>query len=173
MYQSSVNVFRHYLIQLAHITEIAEQADIHNTLYSASLTTGMFALDQQAKTAISFVYRTLCPLANIDIPKREANPDNWLGLKTDIKHALYFIDQLTPEQFSKSHLRTINTKAGFNDLTFNAPDFLNLYALPNFFFHFNMVYAILRQEKINISKGDYDGFHDYPSDFSFLTQEAS
>ena len=41
-------------------------------------------------------------------------------------------------------------------------DFLNLYRLPNFFFHMNMAYANLRAQGMEIGKADFDGLHGYP-----------
>jgi hypothetical protein len=38
---------------------------------------------------------------------------------------------------------------------------LQQYALPNFFFHLSMVYALLRQQGLPLSKADFDGWHVY------------
>jgi len=42
-----------------------------------------------------------------------------------------------------------------------AQGFLQQYALPNFFFHLSLVYALLRQQGLPLSKGDFDGWHVY------------
>ena len=36
------------------------------------------------------------------------------------------------------------------------------YALPNFFFHLSMAYAILRHLGVAVGKPDFDGWHVYP-----------
>jgi len=46
-------------------------------------------------------------------------------------------------------------------------DYYLLYAVPNFFFHLTMVYAIARQAGVPIGKADFDGFHAYPPGFRF------
>ena len=45
-----------------------------------------------------------------------------------------------------------------------------MYALPNFFFHYSMVYAIARQAGVEIGKSDFDGYHDYPVGFTFMSE---
>jgi uncharacterized protein len=44
-----------------------------------------------------------------------------------------------------------------------APEFLLQYGLPNFLFHVTTAYAILRAQGVPVGKGDFDGFHAYPS----------
>jgi hypothetical protein len=62
---------------------------------------------------------------------------------------------------------TVRTTAGFAGLALPGPEFLQLYALPNFFFHYSMVYAIARQAGAPIGKADFDGYHAYPPGFEF------
>jgi hypothetical protein len=42
--------------------------------------------------------------------------------------------------------------------------------VPNFFFHYAMVYAIARQAGVPVGKADFDGYHDYPPQFAFAGQ---
>ena len=59
------------------------------------------------------------------------------------------------------------TAAGFAVLEQTGLEFLQLYGLPNFFFHMTMGYAALRAAGVPLGKADFDGFHFYPEDFSF------
>nr|WP_267874749.1 DUF1993 family protein [Telluria antibiotica] len=43
-------------------------------------------------------------------------------------------------------------------------------AVPNFFFHYSMVYAIARQAAVPVGKSEFDGYHRYPSGFTFAAQ---
>jgi hypothetical protein len=61
----------------------------------------------------------------------------------------------------------IDDKAGFAELVLPANEFLYQYAMPNFFFHLSMVYAIAKQSGLCLSKADFDGYHIYPAGFSF------
>ncbi|WP_188150086.1 DUF1993 family protein [Teredinibacter waterburyi] len=62
-------------------------------------------------------------------------------------------------------------EACFANIEFNGNDYFMMYTLPNFLFHYNMVFAILRKSNITIGKADYDGFHQYPQGFSFVTTD--
>jgi hypothetical protein len=42
-----------------------------------------------------------------------------------------------------------------------------MYAVPNFLFHYAMVYAIARQAGVPVGKSDFDGYHRYPPGFTF------
>jgi hypothetical protein len=46
--------------------------------------------------------------------------------------------------------------------------FLQQYALCYFFFHLSMVYALLRQQGLPLSKGDFDGWHVYQAQIKTL-----
>lgn len=175
MYTSSVKVFFHYLKQLSLLlqeVESAVQAGTHDesTVLQAQLAPGMFSMSHQSQTAIGFSLRTCYPLVGEPIPELPEPPDTLAGLQQHIQKAQDFLNRLRPEQFINAEERTITTKAGFAELELSGSDFLNLYALPNFFFHLSMVYAIQRQQGISIGKSDFDGFHQYPSGFSFLEE---
>jgi hypothetical protein len=42
-----------------------------------------------------------------------------------------------------------------------------MYAVPNFLFHYSMVYAIARQAGGPVGKSEFDGYHRYPPGFTF------
>jgi hypothetical protein len=62
---------------------------------------------------------------------------------------------------------SVQTTAGFAELELPGPEYYQMYAVPNFFFHYSMVYAIARQTGVPIGKSDFDGYHRYPSGFTF------
>ena len=53
------------------------------------------------------------------------------------------------------------------ELDLPAAEYFHMYAVPNFFFHYSMVYAIARQGGVPVGKSDFDGYHRYPSGFTF------
>ena len=63
--------------------------------------------------------------------------------------------------------RLCHDRAGFADIVLPADEYLNLYILPNFYFHFGMAYAIARSQGAPLGKGDFDGSHSYAPGFSF------
>ena len=87
------------------------------------------------------------------------------ALHQQIEKTIEHLKQLPTQRCPPS--RVLIDKAGFNEVSLPADDFITLYITPNFFFHLNMVYAIARHYGVPLSKQDYDGFHGYPLGFSF------
>ncbi|MGY5450916.1 DUF1993 family protein [Agarivorans sp. MS3-6] len=172
LYSASVPVFIHYLGQIAHLLEqmdsfANEQQLAESALLDARLADNMFSLGQQLSTAINFSLRACCPLAREDIVSFNAETLSVDSLRLQVQHSIQYLQQLKTEQFIGAEELRITTTAGFAKLELTGLRYLQLYMLPNFFFHYSMCYAILRQLGCPLSKQDFDGFHLYPSDFSF------
>ncbi|AZZ91650.1 DUF1993 family protein [Hahella sp. KA22] len=171
MYDQSVIVFERYLRRLsAMINRLEAFADIasrQEAILRTSLTPGMFPLVQQVRTAIGFSLRTCYPLAGLEIPETESREDTVVDLRRQIQEAEGYLQALPAHSFTQVAEREIVTTAGFKELRLDGQTFLTQYALPNFFFHLSMVYAILRHCGVPVGKGDFDGFHEYPSGFAF------
>jgi hypothetical protein len=67
------------------------------------------------------------------------------------------LPQSPPTPFADADARVINIKASPRELTFPAPTYLHSFAIPNFYFHMTMAYAILRANGLEIGKGDFLG----------------
>ncbi len=161
-------IYTHYLEQLHKLLEkVEKQSTDDASILNARLRDGMFPLAQQARTAISFSLRACCPLAGLDIVSFNRQETTFKAIQTELQETLEYLRQIPAGSFADYQNRQITTKSGFADHSMSGEDYLHLYTLPNFFFHLSMVYAIARQQGIEVSKGDFDGFHQYPSGFSF------
>lgn len=127
----------------------------------------MFPLLQQAKIAINFSLRCCCPLSNREIISFAEEELTFSAIFNEIKQSLEYLREISDEEFLHMDSTTINTTAGFADLTFSGTDYFLLYCVPNFMFHYCMVYAIARQAGATVGKSDFDGYHQYPLGFSF------
>lgn len=134
----------HYLQQLIKLLQ-----KIPAPCFSAALAPDMFSLAEQARIASNYSLRLYCPLLQ-EVERRR-----------DYLQSLPVVNSLSAE-------RRIQERAGFADLDLTETQFIHHYGLPNFFFHLSMVYAIARQQGVALSKADFDGFHQYPADFSFI-----
>lgn len=155
LYQASVPVFRHYLAQVAGMVE---RAGVEGLGVQISDT---FPANRQFATAASFAMRTVYPLAGLEIP------DLPQALAPRMAVARAHLGAMKPAAFEGAEDRIIQHRAGFADLEQTGADYLHLFGLPNFFFHLTMGYAALRQAGVALGKADFDGFHWYPSDFSY------
>ena len=86
------------------------------------------------------------------------------ALRALVKSALDLLQALSPSDFFDAHKRTIHEKAGAVPIELPAERFLHEFALPNFFFHLNMAYALARMHGCVLGKAAYDGFHVYKSE---------
>jgi uncharacterized protein len=150
LHAASVPVFLHYLPRIAALAGAGE--------LTARLADG-FTAGQNLSTAVGFSLRACCPLAGVAIPDL---PD---GLAAQVAFAKATLRALNPADFDPT--RRITHRAGFADLDQSAPDYLHLFALPNFFFHLTMGYAALRAAGVVLGKADFDGWHAYPAGFRF------
>lgn len=126
-------------------------------------------LAQRLRTAAGFAQRICAPLADVEAPVLidGAEGMSLTGAQAQIRQALDFIESLDPETLRSAAGRRLRTRTGEAELELAAEDFIQQYALPNFFFHLGMAYALLRQAGVPLGKPDFDGFHRYPVGFSF------
>jgi hypothetical protein len=155
LYAASVPVFRHYLVQVARIADLAGPEALTARIGDA------FPADQQFATAAGFALRIACPLAGREVPELPRALAPRLAVVQAVLRAM------TPADFDGAEDRMIRHRAGFADLEQTGQAFLYLFGLPNFLFHVTMGYAALRAAGVPIGKADFDGLHHYPAGFQF------
>lgn len=158
-------VFLHYLKQLKLLLQKVEKFE--EDITSNRLYPDMFPLLQQAKTAISFTLRCTCPLVGREIVSFSDSEYSLKSTLAELEATVEYLSAIPDEHFSRMDILEINTAAGFADLKLNGWSYYIMYSLPNFFFHYCMVYAIARQAGVCIGKSDFDSYHKYPIGFSF------
>lgn len=172
LYSVSAPVLSHYLKHLHKMLGVADgfanDGDIPAShILTARLAEGMFPFAQQVSTACGFVYRTCCPLLNIDAPPLAGGENSFKQLQERVDATLRFLASIRDQELPKNMPQAISTTAGFSELSFSAEDYVHRYAMPNFFFHLTMAYAILRAQGVPLGKGDFDGYHAYATGFRF------
>lgn len=162
-----IKVFSDYLDQLSVFLEKIENAVEGDTsILEARLSHDMFPLMTQVEIAANFSLRSCCPIAGLEVVNFAQQERSFLGLQTQLRQTIEFLHGLNINNSDLSDA-SISDKAGPAIVTLPTLEFLNRFALPNFFFHISMVYAIAKANGIPATKGDYDRFHDYPDGFSF------
>lgn len=162
--QHYLPVFRHYLSRINNLAEGATAAHL-----SARLTPDSFTALEHFAIAQRYILRGLYPLIGHDLPEMDEVEDiSGLHARGDIVRS--FLDGLA--QPDAQIVGEVTHVAGKATLRQSPYDYIALYAAPNFFFHVNMGYAILRSQGAQIGKGDFDGFHSYPPGFSFQNDSA-
>lgn len=168
MQKNPTEIFIHYLNQLKVIVEkIAVHQQNNPTLLYRSLHNDMLPLLAQIRTAANFSLRTCCPLAKREQIHFENPNETYAGLQQQLDETIAYLQAIPTVEFNQPPEK-IQDKAGFNELDLPADEYLHCYALPNFFFHLCMAYSIARHAGVPLSKGDFDGYHQYPNGFSFV-----
>jgi hypothetical protein len=162
-------VFLHYLEQLKNLLQKVEKFE--EDITNSRLYPDMFPLLQQAKTAISFTLRCTCPLAGREIVSFSDSEYSLKSTFAELEATAAYLSAIPDEDFGRIDILEINTAAGFADLKLNGWNYYIMYSLPNFFFHYCMVYAIARQAGVRIGKADFDSYHKYPIGFNFTDED--
>jgi uncharacterized protein len=167
LYDVTVPVLIRYLARLQGLLDAAAQHlathDLDEVdLLQARLAPDMMPLHQQATVAVNFAFRTCAPLARRAADIAAPSASSLAALTARIGQAQAFLRDLQPAEFANAGQGLAHDRAGLADIALDGETYASQYALPNFFFHLSMVYALLRQRGVAIGKHDFDGWHGYP-----------
>ena len=164
LFEACVPVLVRYLASLDRILVAVELLDPERSsqVLVSRLAEDMLPFAQQVETAAYLALRTAYPLAGRPVPPFSKSDASLMGLRGKVASNLALIQALAPDEFMRSQSRIVREKAGDAMIELPAQRFLAEFALPNFFFHLNMAYAIARSHGCTLGKAQYDGFHSYP-----------
>ncbi|MFT3850292.1 MAG: DUF1993 domain-containing protein [Propionivibrio sp.] len=162
MYAASIPRF---IAQLKALDTILAKAGTHAeakkidpaVLLAARLFPDMFPLIRQVQIACDHAKGAPARLAGLDVPKFEDNEQTLADLRARIARTIAFVESVPASAIDHSEERDISLKSGPRELNFKGLDYLLGFALPNFYFHVGMAYAILRHNGVEIGKRDYLG----------------
>jgi hypothetical protein len=126
-------------------------------LLGARLFPNMFAFTRQVQSACDQAKNGGARLAGIDPPRYEDNEKTIAELKARIAKTIAFLRTLDARKIDESAGREITLPLGPNRGHMKGADYLNHFALPNFFFHLTTAYDILRHSGVEIGKLDFIG----------------
>ncbi len=160
-YDMSVPIFKKSLQNLDGLLTkaeafISETGMSEASLLDARLAPDMFPFLRQITIASDNAKGAPARLAGVEVPVFEDTETTLIALHERIAKTIAFLDSLTPDQFIETEKRTVSLKY-HPGKHFTAFDYLREHALPNFFFHVTVAYAILRSLGLQIGKADYLG----------------
>jgi uncharacterized protein len=166
LHSASVMVFQRYLMRLAALLDRAERhcdADPArcDALLAARLAPDMLPLRVQVEVVSNFALRAAFLLAGLAVPDYGEFPADFAGLRARLARTQRLLSDVPAGSFVGAEARSVRDRAGEADVNLPAPEFLFAYALPNFFFHLSMAYAIMRSHGVDVGKADFDGYHRY------------
>jgi uncharacterized protein len=126
-------------------------------LLNARLFPDMFAFTRQVQSACDQAKNGSARLAGVDPPRYEDNEKTIAELKARIAKTVAFVKTLDAKRIDDSADREITFPLGPNKGHMKGADYLNHFAVPNFYFHVTTAYDILRHCGVEIGKRDFIG----------------
>jgi hypothetical protein len=162
LYNFSVPAFASALTNLSKQIDKAiaysEQKKVEGATFAGTrLIVDMLPFSAQVQISCDNAKGAVARLAGVEPPKHEDSEKTLVELKARIAKTVDYINTLKPEQFAGAETREVVLKFPSMTLKFNGLDYLTKFALPNFYFHATMAYAILRKNGVELGKGDFLG----------------
>ena len=160
MHAISAAVFVRLLNNLATMLAKAEQQAKAkgydpSVLLNARLAPDMFALTRQVQIATDHAKGAVARLAGHQPEAIEDTETTFAELQARIKKVIGIVEGYKPEQLDGSETREITIKIPNMELKFSGLDYINQWAMPNFYFHLTTAYAILRHNGVELGKKDF------------------
>jgi len=162
MYAMSHDVFKKALAQLLHVMEKGvANAKTRNfdtgVLVGSRLAPDMLPFVKQVQLTSDFAKNSMARLAGVDPPKFEDNETTMDELFARVRKTLEYIDSVSEASLDGSETRDIKIPLRDRTVEFKGLEFLQKWALPNFFFHHVTAYNLLRHNGVDIGKKDFLG----------------
>lgn len=156
VHAASAPVFVRALNNTAAIIDKALAAGLdEKTILEARLAPDMHPFPRQIQMASDAAKGAAARLAGVEVPSMPDTETTLAELKERIARTVAFIESLDPAAFNGAENREIVLKFPQGEMKFTGRDFLTGFALPNFFFHVTIAYALLRANGAPIGKMDF------------------
>jgi hypothetical protein len=166
MHSASVGVYLKLLRNLATILDKAEKWVTEKkidpaAILQARLAPDMYTFTRQIQIATDMAKGTTARLAGLTPPSYEDNEASFPELKARVAKTIAFLEGLKAADFNGAEERPVQLLLGppgnRTEFNFTGLDYLLGFGTPNVYFHYSMVYALLRHNGLDLGKRDYVG----------------
>lgn len=163
MYSASAPVFQRLLTNaltwLDKARAHAKQRNFdENNYLGLRLAPDMLPLVRQVQIASDAAKGAMARLSGQDMPKWADDEASWDDLRARIQKTIDYVGSFNPAQIDGTEAKAITVPRRVGDpLQFEGEAFLKHYAMPNFYFHLTVLYALLRHAGVDLGKWDYLG----------------
>ena len=137
----------------AHAT--AKKFDV-DVLLNSRLAPDQFNFTRQIQILCDTAKRGAAQLAGKEAPVHEDTEKTLADVKARIQSVINYLETFSEKDFDKAATVKIS-QSRWDGQHLNGTEFMNEYAVPNFYFHLTTAYAILRHNGVDIGKKDYLG----------------
>jgi hypothetical protein len=128
-----------------------------SVLLAWRLAPDMFAFARQVQVACDHAKNGGARLAGVEPPKFEDTEKTIEELKARIGKTVSFLKTLDGKAIDAAADKDIVFPLGSGKAQMKGGDYLNHFALPNFYFHLTAAYAIMRMLGVDLGKRDFVG----------------
>lgn len=161
LYQASVPVF---MRMMKNLVQILEKGQAHAeakkidpaVLLGSRLFPDMFALTRQVQIVTDSA-KGIARLAGVEVPVYEDKESTFEELIERLHRTCSFLETLSPQQFVGAEERIVTLPTRNGPLSFSGKQYVQGFAVPNFFFHTVTAYNILRHNGVELGKKDFLG----------------
>jgi len=158
LHDISAPVFLRGLNALSGLLDRAVEAGLDEAaLMEARLAPDMRPFPDQIRMASFSARSCVARLTGQPWPKTDDTEAGIADLKATIALSIAFIEATDPAAFEGGETRRVELRFPGVELDFEGVGYLTSFALPNFYFHVSMAYAILRNAGAPLGKRDYLG----------------
>jgi uncharacterized protein len=127
-----------------------------NVFLELRLAPDQFAFAKQVQTACDTAKLAMTRLTGKEAPAQPDTETSIEELRARVEGVISFLGGLSAADFDGAATRSV-TQPRWEGKTMTGADYFVEHALPNFYFHLNHAYAILRHNGVKIGKRDYLG----------------
>ncbi|WP_454886047.1 DUF1993 domain-containing protein [Sphingomonas oryzagri] len=162
LYESSLPAFLRGFASLDAILERGrafadEQGITHDALLNARLIADMAPLTAQIQRCSDTARNAAVRIGQVEgvaMPDTETSFDE---LQARIAATVAFLEAVPAKSFEGREEASVTLPTPNGEMRFTARDYVQGFALPNFYFHLTMAYALLRMKGVPLGKLDYLG----------------
>jgi len=154
----STSMFLRGLNVLSGLIDRAAESGLDEAaLMEARLAPDMRPFPDQVRMASFSARSCIARLTGQDWPKTDDAEAGLAELKATVTLSIAFIEGVEAAAFAGGETRRVELRFPGVELNFEGQGYLTSFALPNFYFHLSMAYAILRHAGVPLGKRDFLG----------------
>ena len=156
LYEASAPVFARGLTHMAGWLDTAKAAGVDEpAMMQARLAPDMRPFPAQFQIASDTAKGAVARLSGQAAPAMADTEASFADLAERCRKTVAFIEGVDRAAFAGAEDRQIELRLRVGGYRWSGRDYLTAFALPNFFFHASMAYAILRANGMEIGKNDF------------------
>ena len=162
MHSASAPIF---IATLNNMSAWLEKAEAHAAakkfepavLLASRLAPDMLPLTNQVQIACDTAKFLIARLAGVDAPKFDDTESSLADLRARIAATIEFVKSVPADSIDGSEGKDVTLPRRSGPIVMKGEAYLKHFALPNFFFHATIAYALLRHNGVEIGKMDFLG----------------